>query len=136
MIEQHTPSRRLFLAAGPAAVVFPALSAAAATEPDPILALIAKAEESERTWFDAEERSGYPYMVPNTPGYEAAWEASAPFRDAHSDDLDRLYKTPPRTTNGMTAYILWMRRYFDGSVPSSEAVYNLFNSPLLNRAAA
>jgi hypothetical protein len=102
-----THSRRVFLAAGPAAAVFASLSAAARAEAlssDPIFAAIARHEATEVRFCAASnltdevmaEREGRAI----TPVNEAEFDAA---EAAYDSALDALAATPPTTKGGARA---------------------------------
>lgn len=126
------PNRRIFLAAGPAALVFGSLKAAAA-ETDPIFAAIRAHEVAEIIWFEIEEQNEF---LSDEPGYAQAQTVLARARAAYQAEYDKLVSTPPQTVAGLLAYVGWMARYFNGRLVNEDAADNLFNSPVLTTSAA
>jgi hypothetical protein len=87
VIANSTPSRRLFLAAGSAATVFGAITAAASSDSD--AALIALGRELEAAW--AQEREA------NDNGSDRDIEATC---EATGAVVDRIEAIPARTLEG------------------------------------
>jgi hypothetical protein len=102
-----THSRRVFLAAGPAAAVFASLSAAARAEAlssDPIFAAIARHEATEARYCAAckltDEVAAEQEGRAIAPADEAEFEAA---EAANDSALEALLATPPTTTAGARA---------------------------------
>lgn len=95
---------------------------------DPIFALIAQSDVTERAWLDAEARYDVVRTDPNFEKYQAI---IGPLYQAHSEALDGLTSCPPVTHAGLVAYCRWMARYFEGCLVDEYASRNLFQSPVL-----
>jgi hypothetical protein len=127
-------SRRVFLAAGPAAAVFASLSAAARAEAlavDPVFAAIARHEATELAFYAASnltdevmaEREGRAI----TPADEAEFERA---EAAYDSALDELLATPPTTKAGARAaldYVIGL----DRGCPLAHFARTLRDSPIL-----
>lgn len=132
-----THSRRVFLAAGPAASVFAILGAAARAEAlsfDPIFSAI---ERHRNAWkaFEAvcqitdeilAKRQGRAVTQEDEDAYEAA-------RAAEESDLDNLLATVPTTKAGARAAIEHLLGYERGCPPraAGEFAATLLRSPVL-----
>lgn len=118
-------SRRVFLAAGPAAAVFASLSAAARAEAlssDPIFAAIARHEATESRFCVAsmltDEVVAEHENRAITPADEAEFEAAL---RANDSALEALLATPPATKAGARAGLDYLVNLEDGEALGSFA---------------
>ena len=124
------PSRRLFLAAGPASVVFASLRQAVAAEPDPIFALIAEHERLDRAWLALDWRLDD--MAKDDPSRDAVKAELEAALSAYHEARDLLETTPPQTLAGVIAYLREISREYRGCVLDVSVIENALRSPALS----
>ncbi|WP_442756607.1 hypothetical protein ACNHKD_08410 [Methylocystis sp. JAN1] len=98
MTSQPTPSRRLFLAAGPASAVFGALSQAVARAPgedDPIIQALAEVDRAHAAYEQGSD-------VSSDEAYERICDAEA-----------ELFSTRPTTRAGATRLLRYIADFLD-----------------------
>ncbi len=124
------PSRRLLLAALPAAALAPVPAVAAVVDADPIFALIAEHERLDRAWLEIDWR------LDELSKADPAWAALEAECTVASDALhaahDLLGATPPQTVAGVIAYLREMARYYKGCMVPDWVLENALRSPALN----
>ncbi len=119
------PSRRLFLASGPAAAVFASLLKATAEE-SPISALIRRHKAAWQALNDARACWDLEEDDPRRPALEREWERR---RVAEEDAILQICSCPARTRQAESAKAEYLTRYFEtGADPTEEHIVVLLRS--------
>jgi hypothetical protein len=130
MSESAKPSRRLFLAAGPASAVFAALGVAAAFPAlDPIFSAIERHKAAWSAFLETVDPLDNVEGEQEGTKEEAAYTAAS---DAADEALEAFLATPPATLAGVRAALEYVVEVDSGSLPDNggRIAETLLRSPL------